>query len=162
MKKIYQFHYILVNNHYTELMTTGETIIKSPFLLSIFNDQYVKSNEAIKAVSFNSDKYDNFAWSGTSGFKRHRYENLKYIFKLINSGRIDINNVKQLLSEWPDHDITSEQVDILFNKSADKQTRMTILDTMSAKNAAKCSIISQTFRCYKKYCKVYTDFSSLT
>jgi acetone carboxylase gamma subunit len=120
-------------------------------------------NSAIKIAPFNSDKYDNFAWSGTTGYRKHRYENLKYIFRLINSGCIDINNVKRLLSEWTDHDITSEQVDILFDKSVDKQSRMAILDKMSAKNAvAKCSIISQTFRCYKKYYKVYTDFSSLT
>ena len=56
MKKIYQFHYDIVNKKINELNKNQKVIFESYFLLKIFKEIYKKNNIKIIKIKSNTKK----------------------------------------------------------------------------------------------------------
>jgi len=132
IKKIYPFHYRLVDKHLAELNETGETIIKSSFLLNILKNK----NPSINITPYRSLKINKFRWSGTCEKRLWSQSNYPRILKLIDKNRIDKNELEELLNEsyfWNMGKLTVDDIDSLFDKNSDKNRRLDIIDKLTDK-----------------------------
>jgi hypothetical protein len=160
-KRVHPFHHNIVRKHIEELTNTGETTIKSGFLLQIFKQTY---NSPYQINKIRSNTTFGFYWSGTRHWKKKRYPNFKYILRLIDSGSID---KKETVTAWNTtfthfedtwyiysaHSMVSlDEIDLLFDKKTTNSIRYDILDRMSTKYC-KFGLISGLV-CYKQYWKI--------
>lgn len=128
-KKIYDFHYNLVDKHIKELKTTGKTIIKSHFLLQIFKERIDKYYTIIKELDLKG-KVCEFQWSGTHSHNRCWYANKRRVIKLIRNGRIRRQDFETVMTDHFYDVITSKELDVLFDKKSSFEQVTPILHTI--------------------------------